>query len=113
MKGAKTFFDSWYLNNRFLRNSGPLKIRLLQCYVVLWIHNIDVICISKTLFLDLISQMNFTSFIFWRYVPNIKIKIINNHIKTFFNTRFNTTLNGNKNKSIETKKIKEIQIQPT
>ena len=25
-------------------HSGPLKIRLLQCYVVLWIHNIDAIC---------------------------------------------------------------------
>ena len=34
MNRAKTFFDSWCLNNRFLRNSGPLKIRLLQCYVV-------------------------------------------------------------------------------
>ena len=33
------------MNNRFLRNSGPLKIRILQCYVVLWIHNIDAICI--------------------------------------------------------------------
>ena len=30
----------------FLRNSGPLKIRLLQCFVVLWIHNIDVICLT-------------------------------------------------------------------
>ena len=45
MKGAKTFFDSWYVNNRFLQNSGPLKIRLQKCYVVLWIHNIDAICI--------------------------------------------------------------------
>ena len=26
---------------------GPLKIRLLQCYVVLWIHSIDAICIFK------------------------------------------------------------------
>ena len=24
-----------------MRNSGPLKIWLLQCYEVLWIHNID------------------------------------------------------------------------
>ena len=34
-------------NNRFLRNSGPLKIRLIQCYVVLyvvlWIPNIEYI----------------------------------------------------------------------
>ena len=42
MNGAKTFFDNWYLNNRFLRNSGPLEVRLFQCYEVLWIHNIDV-----------------------------------------------------------------------
>ena len=26
------------------RIGGPLKIRLLQCYEVLWIHNIDAIC---------------------------------------------------------------------
>ena len=46
MNGAKTFFDNYYLNNCFLRNIGQLlKIRLLQCYVVLWIHNIDAICI--------------------------------------------------------------------
>ena len=46
INGAKTFFDSWYLNNRFLRNSGRLKIRLLHCYVaLLWIHNIDAISI--------------------------------------------------------------------
>ena len=38
------FFDSLYLNNCFLWDSGSLKIRLLQCYVVLWIHNIDTIC---------------------------------------------------------------------
>ena len=36
-----------YLNNRILQNSGPLKIRLLQCYVVLWIHNIDAICMDS------------------------------------------------------------------
>ena len=52
MKETKTFFDSWYQNNWFLRNSGPSKIRLLQCYVVLWIHNTDAICtlISKKWF---------------------------------------------------------------
>ena len=44
MNGATTFFYTWYLYNQFLRNSGPLKIRLLQCYVVIWIHNIDAIC---------------------------------------------------------------------
>ena len=46
MSKEALFFDSWYLNNRFLRNSRPLKIRFLQCYVVLWIHNIDAICIN-------------------------------------------------------------------
>ena len=35
MNGAKAFFDSWHLNDQPIRNSGPLKIRLLQCYVVL------------------------------------------------------------------------------
>ena len=33
-------------NNWFLRNCGTLKITLLQCYEVLWIHNIDAICSS-------------------------------------------------------------------
>ena len=47
MNRTKTFFDSWYLFNLFLRNSEPSKINLLQCYVVLWIHNIDAIG-SKT-----------------------------------------------------------------
>ena len=28
----------------FLRSGGPSKIRLLQCYMVLWIHVIDAIC---------------------------------------------------------------------
>ena len=46
MNGAKTFFESWPLNNRLLRSSGPLKIRLLQCYIVLWIPIIDAICRS-------------------------------------------------------------------
>ena len=59
MNGAKTFFDSWYLNNRFLRSSRPLKIRLLQWYVVLWIDNIDVIC------KDYILAKVCTSFLFY------------------------------------------------
>ena len=45
MNGAKIFFDTWYLNNRFLRNCEPLKISLLHCYEVVWIHNIKAICI--------------------------------------------------------------------
>ena len=40
-----TFCDSFYQKNRFLRNQGTLKITLFQCYEVLWIDNIDVICI--------------------------------------------------------------------
>ena len=32
----------------FLKNCRPLKIRLLQCYEVLWIHNIDSICIKRS-----------------------------------------------------------------
>ena len=42
-----TYFDNWYLNNWvFFSNLGPLKIWLLQCYVVLCIHDFDAICIS-------------------------------------------------------------------
>ena len=37
----------FYQNNQFLRNHGTLKITLLQCYEVLWIHNIDAICTTK------------------------------------------------------------------
>ena len=46
MNGAKTFFDSSCQSNRVLWISarGPLKIRLRQCCVVLWIHNFDEIC---------------------------------------------------------------------
>ena len=35
---------SWYLNNVFIKNSGPFNIKLLQCSIVLWIHSIDGIC---------------------------------------------------------------------
>ena len=34
----------WGYDVHVLRNSGSLNISLLQCYVVLWIHNIDAIC---------------------------------------------------------------------
>ena len=38
-------YMSLYENIRFLENDGCLKIRLLQCYEVLfWIHNVDAIC---------------------------------------------------------------------
>ena len=34
----------FYQNDRHSRNRGLLKISLLQCYELLWIHNIDAIC---------------------------------------------------------------------
>ena len=34
----------FYQNDWLLRNRGPLKIGLIQCHEVLWIHNIDAIC---------------------------------------------------------------------
>jgi len=46
MNGDTTFFYSFDQNNQFEGNERTLKIRLLQCYEVLWIHNIDAICIS-------------------------------------------------------------------
>ena len=42
--GLRHFLRLPFQYNRFLRNCGPLKIRLLQGYEVLWIHNIDAIC---------------------------------------------------------------------
>ena len=41
MNGAMTFFCSFHQNNQI---QGNLKIGLLQCYEVIWIHNIDAIC---------------------------------------------------------------------
>ena len=43
MNGAKTFLDSSYLSNWFLRNRGLMKIWLLQCYALLWIHSIILV----------------------------------------------------------------------
>ena len=43
MNGTTTLFDNLYLNNRNLRKIGPLKIKLFQYYIVLWIHNIEAI----------------------------------------------------------------------
>ena len=37
-----------YENSQLLGNSEPFKIRLLQCYEVLWIHYIDTICTCLT-----------------------------------------------------------------
>ena len=39
-----TFFCSFNQSNQFQGNGEMLKITLLQCYEVLWIHNIDAIC---------------------------------------------------------------------
>ena len=50
MNGAMTFFSNFDQNNSFEGIYGTLKIRLLQCYAVLWIHNIDAICIEGMLF---------------------------------------------------------------
>ena len=47
MNGAMTFVCRFDQNNQFQRNGGPLKIRLFQCYEVLWIHNTDAICKQK------------------------------------------------------------------
>ena len=44
LNGATTFFKSLDQNDQFLENRGSLKISLLHCYEVLWIHNIDEIC---------------------------------------------------------------------
>ena len=50
-----------YVNNRFLRNSGLLKIRLFQCYVALWIHNIDPICKTNSQVCSPCSLLNNTN----------------------------------------------------
>ena len=42
INGATAFITS--KNIMFPENNSPLKIRLLQCYQVLWIHDIDEIC---------------------------------------------------------------------
>ena len=47
LNGAMYFFCSFDQNNQFKGNGGSLKISLLQCYEVLWIHNIDLICIPE------------------------------------------------------------------
>ena len=44
MNGATTFVTSLDKNIRSSGSSGLLKVWLLQCHVVLWIHNIDAIC---------------------------------------------------------------------
>ena len=44
-----TFLMRLYKSNWLLGKNGPMKISLLQCYcyIVLWIHNDDVICILQ------------------------------------------------------------------
>ena len=46
MNGAMAFFCIFDQNNQFKGIGGTLKIRLLKCYEVLSIHNIDAICIK-------------------------------------------------------------------
>ena len=49
MKRPMTLFNVLYrikINGAYIWNGGPLKIRLLQCYEELWIHNINAICIT-------------------------------------------------------------------
>ena len=41
------FFNGFCQNNWSLGHGGLSKIRSLQCYEVLWIHNIDAICTSN------------------------------------------------------------------
>ena len=41
-----TLFKSLYQNDCLLRNGVPLKIRLLQCYELLCLPNIEAICIQ-------------------------------------------------------------------
>ena len=43
MDGTKTFSKSLYQNNSALGKGGLLIICLLQCFVVFWIHDIDLI----------------------------------------------------------------------
>ena len=43
-----TLCKIFYQNDWLLRNRGPLKIGLIQCHEVLWIHNIDAIGIHKS-----------------------------------------------------------------
>ena len=45
MKEAKILF-TFFKNNQLIGNNGPMKIWLVLCYILLWVHNIDVICIS-------------------------------------------------------------------
>ena len=46
MNEAKIFFNRFCQNDWSLGNDGLSKIRSLQCYEVLWIHDIDAICNS-------------------------------------------------------------------
>ena len=39
MNGAATFLKNMQKSNRIFGRGGLLKVRLFQCYEVLWIHN--------------------------------------------------------------------------
>ena len=49
MNRAMIFVKIFYQNDWFLGDSTPSKTRLLQSYVVLWIHVIDAICSQNLL----------------------------------------------------------------
>ena len=71
-KGTILFLRSWWKNLGFLRNNGPSKLRLLQCYVPLWIHVIDAICVN-----DIHSRCKihaFTCFFASKYKKNILLQ---------------------------------------
>ena len=42
----RSVFKELYQNNQFLGNGVPLVIRLLQCYEILWTHDMTVLFIS-------------------------------------------------------------------
>ena len=46
LSGTTKFLETW-IKKSFLGKGGSLIISLLQCYVVLWIHDIDAFCISQ------------------------------------------------------------------
>ena len=46
--GTAKLIKSLHQNEFFVRNCESFEISLLQCYVLLWIHNIDMICRNTT-----------------------------------------------------------------
>ena len=50
------YTEQFLAKRSVLRSSGPIKIKLLQRYVVLWIHVIDAICIIKFLAMSVLFK---------------------------------------------------------